>query len=192
MGGSRAALISKIQTVCRDLFLSGLIDSHSGNVSVRRGKNILIKKTGAQLRHFSKSDFVEFPLKSLSHPGVSSDYLTHRKIYLEVPQAQAILHAHPPTAVALSLYLNEIKTVDLEGHYYLPRIPVVSVNYKTYAEETRRKLPEVLRKYPVAVVRGHGTFAHGKDLDEALKWTTLVEQVSKILFYSSLYKKLIT
>lgn len=190
MTGSRARVISKIQTVCRDLFLSGLIDSHSGNVSMRLGKNILIKKTGAQLRHFSKSDFVKFPLKALSHPGVSSDYLTHRKIYLEVPQAQAILHAHPPTAVALSLFLKEIKTVDLEGHYYLPRIPVVSVDYRTYAEDTRRKLPDVLKKYPVAVIRGHGTFAHGKDLDEALKWTTLVEHVSKIYFLSRLFKKI--
>lgn len=190
MAGSRARLIAKIQTVCRDLFLSGLIDSHSGNVSVRRGKNILIKKTGAQLRCFSKSDFVEFPLKSLSHPGVSSDYLTHRRIYLEVPQAQAILHAHPPTAVALSLFLKEIKTVDLEGHYYLPKIPVVAVRYETYAEDTRRKLPGVLKKYPVAVIRGHGTFARGRDLDEALKWTTLVEHVSKIYFLSHLFKQI--
>ena len=192
MKEERSKLISKIRTVCRDLFLSGLIDSHSGNVSLRRGKNILIKKTGAQLRDFSEGDFVEFPLEKTFHPNVSTDYLTHRRIYLEVPGAQAVLHAHPPTAVALSLFLKEIKTVDLEGHYYLPRIPVVSVNYKTYAEETRRKLPAVLKKYPVAVVRGHGTFARGKDLDEALKWTTLVEHVSKILFYSSLYKKLLT
>lgn len=190
MKPSKSETVSKIQKICRDLFLTGLIDSHSGNVSVRRGGNILIKKTGAQLRDFSRRDFVEFPLRALSHPGVSSDYLTHRKIYLEVPQAQAILHAHPPTAVALSLFLKEIKTVDLEGHYYLPRIPVISVDYPTYAEATRRKLPAVLKKYPVAIVQGHGTFARGRDLDEALKWTTLVEHVSKILFTSLLYKKL--
>lgn len=185
----KSQLISRIQTVCRDLFLTGLIDSHSGNVSVRRGKKILIKKTGTQLRNFSKGDFVEFPLAQTSHPRVSSDYLTHRKIYLEVPSAQAVLHAHPPTAVALSLFLNEIKTVDLEGHYYLPKIPVVRVDYETYAEDTRKKLPAVLKKYPVAIVRGHGTFARGRDLDEALKWTTLVEQVSKIYFLTHLYKK---
>lgn len=190
MASERDRLISKIQVTCRDLFLTGLIDSHSGNVSVRRGKNVLIKKTGAQLRNFSKNDFVEFPLSRLSHPGVSTDYLTHRKIYLEVPEAQAILHAHPPFAITLSLFLDEIETVDLEGHYYLPKIPVVPVRYKAYAEETREKLPAVLRKYPVAIVRGHGTFARGKDLDEALKWTTLVEQVSKIYFLSRLYKKL--
>lgn len=191
MKEERSEPISKIRTVCRDLFLSGLIDSHSGNVSLRRGKNILIKKTGAQLRDFSKNDFVEFPLEKTSHPNVSTDYLTHRKIYLEVPEAQAILHAHPPVAVGLSLLMDQIETVDLEGNYYLPVIPVIDVNYKTYAEDTRRKLPGVLKKYPVAVVRGHGTFARGKDLDEALKWTTLVEHVSKIFFYNSLYKKLI-
>lgn len=191
MKEERSELVSKIRTVCRDLFLSGLIDSHSGNVSLRRGKNILIKKSGAQLRDFSEDDFVEFPLEKTSHPEVSTDYLTHRKIYLEVPGARAILHAHPPTAVALSLFLDEIETVDLEGNYYLPVIPVIDVNYKTYAEDTRRKLPGVLRKYPVAVVRGHGSFARGKDLDEALKWTTLVEHVSKILSTSLLYKKLL-
>ena len=142
---STPELISKIQILCRDLFLTGLIDSHSGNVSVRRGKNILIKKTGTQLRNFSKNDFVEFPLHRTAFPQVSSDYLTHRKIYLEVPEAQAVLHAHPPFAVALSLFLNEIETVDLEGQHYLARIPVIPVEYKTYAEETRKKLPAVLR-----------------------------------------------
>ena len=190
METKRSELISKIQTTCRDLFLWGLIDSHSGNVSVRRGKNILIKKTGAQLRHFSKNDFVEFPLKAASHPAASSDFLTHRKIYLEVPQAQAILHAHPPIAVSLSLFMDWIETVDLEGNYYLPRIPVISVDYQTYAEDTRKKLPAILKKYPVAIIRGHGSFARGKDLDEALKWTTLVEQVSKIYFYTHCLKKL--
>ncbi len=189
MGSKRDELISKIQTISRDLFLSGLVDSHSGNVSVRRGGNILIKKTGAQLRAFSKDDFVEFPLKALSHPEVSTDYLTHRTIYLEVPEAEAILHAHPPTAVALSLFLDEIETVDLEGRYYLPKIPVIPVAYSTYADETRKKLPALLRKYPVALIRGHGSFARGKDLDEALKWTTLVEQVSKIYYLSRLFQK---
>ena len=187
---SKAQWIKKIQLICRDLFLTGLIDSHSGNVSVRQGPNVLIKKTLAQLRNFSKDDFVEFPLKRTSYPNVSTDYLTHRKIYLEVPQAQAILHAHPPFAVTLSLFMNEIKTVDLEGQHYISHIPVIPVRYKTYAEDTRRKLPQVLKKYPVAIIRGHGSFARGRDLDEALKWTTLTEQVSKIYFLHHLFKKI--
>jgi L-fuculose-phosphate aldolase len=41
---------------------------------------------------------------------------------------------------------------------------------------------EVLTEYPIAIVRGHGVYACGKDLNLAYKWTCSLEQSAKTAF----------
>ncbi|MEM0151061.1 MAG: class II aldolase/adducin family protein, partial [Thermoplasmata archaeon] len=55
--------------------------------------------------------------------------------------------------------------------------------------EIAEKLGEVLRDNMVAVVSGHGTFARGENLEEALKYLTLCESISHISYLFHLYKR---
>jgi L-fuculose-phosphate aldolase len=89
------------------------------------------------------------------------------------------VHAHPPYSVAASLVLEEIIPEDSEGLMFCPKIPVVTGAPGT--QEIADNVARALTQYPVVVVRGHGTFAGGKNLDEAYQLTSLAEHACRVL-----------
>ena len=56
--------------------------------------------------------------------NASSEYRVHREVYRKTNH-QAIVHAHPPCAVAASLVMDEVVPEDSEGEMFSPKIPVV-------------------------------------------------------------------
>lgn len=174
-------MIKYFQQVGRDLFTAGLNNSHSGNLSVRRGDKILITRRSSMLAHLEESDLVETGLeKDDSGSALASTELgVHRAVYQKTP-ALAVVHAHPPHVVALSLLVDEITPVDAEGLFLLPKVPVLSPKQTIASKELEEILPGVLKEYKIAVVRGHGSFAAGQTLEEAHHWTASLEHSCRI------------
>lgn len=173
--------------VGRDLFASGLITSHGGNLSVRVGDRILITRRGAMLAHLTDEDIIETGLHK-NDSGValaSSEIVVHRAIYQQT-NALAVVHAHPPYAVTLSLYHDTIIPVDSEGSYLLHQIPVVAAAMTIGSEEVASLVAPMLGRYRVVMVRGHGSFAVGQFLEEAWQWTSALEASCQILYRSQL------
>lgn len=110
--------------VGRDLFATGLVSSRGGNLSLRRGDRLLITRRGCMLGHLGAGDLVEAGLEDgvPAPEEASSEVLVHRAIYRETP-ALAIVHAHPPSTVFLSLVEQFIIAVDVEGSHLLRRFP---------------------------------------------------------------------
>lgn len=169
------------------MFLQGLNSSHSGNMSVRVGDRIFITRRGCMLADLKEGDVVETGLREDdSHITLASTEIKiHRAIYLNT-SALAVVHAHPPCAVALSLEEDEIIPVDTEGIYYFKRVPVLGADLTVGSDEVAEKLPPLLQNYKVAVVRGHGSFAVGQMLEEAFQWTSSLEASCKVLLYHRL------
>ncbi len=167
----------------REMFLQGINSSHSGNMSVRVGDRIFITRRGSMLSNLREGDLVETGLQDDdSHITLASTEIRiHRAIYLQT-SALAIVHAHPPFAIALSLMEEEIRPVDTEGIYYFKSVPVVGAHLTVGSEEVAEKLPPLLQNYKVAMVRGHGSFAVGQMLEEAFQWTSSLEASCKALF----------
>ncbi|MCK5661653.1 MAG: class II aldolase/adducin family protein, partial [Methanosarcinales archaeon] len=69
--------------------------------------------------------------------------------------------------------LASIISVDIEGQYFLPEIPVVGGGSGT--AELGENLGLMLSKVDAAIVQGHGTFAVGGTLEEAYVATTRIE-----------------
>jgi len=118
----------------------------------------------------------------------SSEIRVHRAIYQET-SALAVVHAHPPYTVVLSLTREAIVPVDSEASYLLHRVPVVSAERTIGSGEAAALVAPALRDYKIVVLRGHGTFAVGQFLEEALQWTTCLEAASKILYLLELSGK---
>ena len=55
-------LFEQFQYIGRDIFDAGLTSSHGGNLSMRVGDRIIIKRRGAQFRRLKPEDFVETQL----------------------------------------------------------------------------------------------------------------------------------
>jgi L-fuculose-phosphate aldolase len=174
----------------RDLFVSHLISSHGGNMSVRVGDRILITRRGSMLGNLHPRDIVETGLLR-NDSGIvlaSTEIGVHRAIY-KATSALAVVHAHPPHGIALSLTRDEIIPIDSEGSYLLHRVPVVSAQHTVGSQEVEIIMPEVLKSYKIAVLRGHGSFATGQFLEEAFQWTSSFEASCQIIYLAESLKK---
>ncbi|MHB1127129.1 MAG: aldolase [Bacillota bacterium] len=176
-------MYDQFQKTGRDLFLSGIISSHGGNLSVRVGDRILITRRGSMLAHLEERDIIETGLHK-NDSGIalaSSEVGVHRAIYQQT-SALAIVHAHPPYSVVLSLTRDEIVPVDSEGSYLLHKVPVVAAEQTVGSAEVARIIPPVLKQYKIAMLRGHGSFAAGQFLEEAYQWTSSLECSSQMVY----------
>ncbi len=178
----RSQVLDTFQWVGRDLYRLGLITSHAGNLSLRFGDRIWITRTGSMLGRLEPDDLVETALSPSEppHPKASMELPVHRAIY-RATLAQAILHAHPPSAVALSLIDEVIVPADSEGRYILGAIPVLAPANVVASLEVAELASSSLQAHRAVVVRGHGSFAIGGSLEEALGITTTLEASAKIL-----------
>ena len=176
-------MLEEFQRIGRDLFLSGLVTSHGGNMSVRLGDRLIITRRGSQLGQLTNEDLVETGLyEDDSHIMLtSSEVPVHRAIYLSTA-ALAIIHAHPRTAIALSLLEDEIVPVDVEGSYLLHKVPVVSSEIAS-GMQLASVVSTSLKQYKIIMVRGHGCFAIGQLLEEAYQWVSCLDESSQVLYY---------
>ncbi|MEE9200720.1 MAG: class II aldolase/adducin family protein [Candidatus Brocadiales bacterium] len=179
-------MLREFQRVGRQLLQLGLITSHGGNASVRKGDYVYITCHMAMLGDLEKGNVVKV---SFSHKdpsktaNVSKEYSVHREIY-ETTGADAVIHAHPVHAVALSLVREVIKPLDAEGMTMVGDVPVIATCEVAEAVGNRqvaKAVAEALKKWRVVMVKGHGSFAVGKTLEEALCYTSALEDSSKII-----------
>lgn len=177
--------IDEFKKVGRYLFEMGLVDSHSGNMSVREGESIFITRRDAMLGELKEEDIISVGLQVGEKDSLASVELpVHRAIYSNT-NVSAILHAHPETAIALSLTEGKIIPLDTEGQAILRGIPVVKVREAIGSKEVARLLPPIFSGgYVAAIIKGHGSFAVGGTLEEALKRTSAFEHSSKIIVYN--------
>lgn len=167
----------------RCLFDEHLVNSHSGNMSIRQGDRLFITRRGSMVGRIGERDVIETGLREDDF-GVtlaSTEIGVHRAIYART-SALAVVHCHPAHAVALSLAQEELIPVDSEGSYLLHRVPVVSAELSSGAEEAAEIVSSTLREYKIVVLRGHGSFATGQLLEEAYQWSSVLESSSRILW----------
>jgi L-fuculose-phosphate aldolase len=175
-------MIDQFQSIGRDLFVAGLISSHGGNMSVRMGDRILITRRGSMLGRLEERDIIDIGLdeNDANVTLASTEIVVHRAIY-QSTAALAIVHTHPPYAIAQSLVRDEIVPIDSEGSYLLHKVPVVSAELTAGSVEVAGLLPQWLKEYDLVMLRGHGPFAIGHLLEEAYQLTSVFETTCKIL-----------
>ncbi|MDD1659402.1 MAG: aldolase [Methanomicrobiales archaeon] len=176
--GSASATLARIG---RRAIAEGLVTANSGNASLRDGDVFLVKRSGAYLDE--PGALVPVPLEGDIPPGASRESLVHRAVYNLTPHG-AILHTHPPYAVTLSLDHDEIIPVDSKGLLLCPRIPVVAGD--PGSQVLGNRVAHGLMHGKIVVARGHGTFAAGKDLEEAYLVTSAAEHACRIIFLTGL------
>jgi len=165
----------------RDLYTANMISSHGGNLSIRLGDRVVIKRRGAMLGNLKELDLIETRLDKNDSAVVlaSTELLVHRAVYLNTP-ALAIVHCHPRTAIAFSLSRDELVPIDNEASYLLKKIPVVTEEFASGTPQMAHKVAEALKNYKIIMLRGHGSFATGQTLEEAFHWSSTLEESCQI------------
>src|SRR3970040_2014228 len=135
----------------RMLWEAVLVSSHGGHMSARLPDGaLLVTRTGAMLGRLSEGDLVTVTADGSSRGEPSMDTALHRAVY-EASGAQAVLHAPPPHAIALSLAMDVIQPADAEGRLRLGAVPVVETE----------GVAEGLRDAAIVMARGHGSYSRG-------------------------------
>lgn len=175
-------MLEEFQRIGKYLFLERLIDSHGGNMSILEGDKIYITRRDAMLGELKEGDLIEVGLEPGENDKLASRELpTHRAVYKQTG-ARAIVHAHPPHAIAVSITDNKVVPQDAEGSFIFKSAPVVWVREGIGSEETARLLPSFLaRENVVVMVKGHGSFAIGDNLEMAYRYTSALENSCKII-----------
>jgi len=175
-------MLSQFQMVGHALFTQGLVSSHSGDLSIRLGEHLLITHRSSMLGSIGEADLVDTRItkNDRATPLASTELAVHRSIYKQTP-AMAVVHAHPPYAIALSFTEEEIMPCDMEGRILLPKVPILGKQMMVKAGDLAGEIAEALKQYKVVLVKGHGSFAAGQLLEEAYYYTDVLEQSCRLL-----------
>lgn len=168
-------ILAEMREVGGDLYRLALVTSHGGNLSMRRGHEMWITGTGTMLgrlreRHIS----LVLPDGRHEGPPTSSDTVLHGAIYA-ITGAGAVVHGHPRHATALSFDTDLFLPGDLEGQLHLKEVPVIAQGPLQVEQ-----IALALQSHLVVILRGHGAYARGHNLWEALHWTTALEESAHI------------
>ncbi len=176
-------MLSQFQAIGQALFTQGLVSPQGGNLSVKLGERLVITHRGSALGYIQEGDLVETGINKNNRvtPLASTELQVHRCIYKNTP-ALAVVHAHPPYAVALSFTEKEIVPPDIEGRALLSRVPILRTGAAGKAGESADEIARLLVEHRVVLVQGHGTFAASQLLEEAYYYTVVLEQSCRLLY----------
>jgi L-fuculose-phosphate aldolase len=167
--------LAELQAVGRDLYMLGLVTSHGGNLSIRAGHDMWITGTNTMLGHLRAEHIsLVHPDGSSDGPPPSTDTVLHSTVYA-ISGAGAVVHAHPRHAIALSFDTDVFVPGDLEGQLHLREVPVIA-----QGPRQTEQVANALQTSLVVLLRGHGAYARGHDLWEALHWITALEESAHI------------
>ncbi len=168
----------------KELAKHGLVPGASGNLSMRKGRKIVITKTRAFLGSLTESDFVEVGIDEYD-PIASGDLKIHQAIYRD-SEVRYVFHGHGTFITVLSFLNERIVPVDVEGKVLNPDVAVVEGEYGD--EKLGMKISSEIRENSIVVVRAHGVYAGGNSWrDLAIRLISL-EQSCRILYYHLLIR----
>lgn len=159
-----------------------LNDSHSGNGSVRLDDAFIITRTGACADTIKTEELIRCSIGETLPKKASLDASIHDTIYQADSKYQAVLHAHNPYTIALTLQSELFSPVDFEGELYFGELQVIKCETENYLQVMPQRISTCLKQQTVAIVQTHGVYAAAENLDLAYKWLCSLEQSAKIKY----------
>ncbi len=144
---------------------------------------MIITRRGSRLGCLHEQDLIDTGISKndRSTPLASIELAVHRAIYKET-SALAIVHAHSPHAVALSLTETEIAPSDAEGRSIVGRVPVLGWHMEVKEGGLADIIARKLKQHKIVMVHSHGSFAIGQLLEEAHNYTTTLEESCQVVY----------
>jgi L-fuculose-phosphate aldolase len=162
----------------------GLVRGREGNLSGRLdARRILITPRGARKGRLAPGDMLLLELDAPLPADASSEARMHVEAYHRLPSATALVHAHPPAVLELTVRRQEAPLADpfrlTEAAAVLGCVALVPAQAPG-GEALAAACAEALASAPVAVMLGHGALAVGDSPLEALERLELLELLARL------------
>jgi len=166
----------------RRLYERGLVSGVGGNASVilPSRRQILITPAGYFKGGVAEGDIVRVSLKGgvVGKGRPSSELPTHLLAYRTRKDVTAVVHGHPPTAVALITAGVPIPVMTPE-HAVMVR-SLATVDFAPPGELGAQAVKDSIKRCDVVGIRNHGFFSLGNSLHEAASRLEVIEESAKI------------
>jgi len=178
------SLREDIVEVGRRLYARGYTASNDGNISVRLDAGRLLMTPKSVCKGFMTPQMMcitDLDGKKLAgERDPSSEMQMHLEVYRERPDAQAVVHAHPPIATGFAVAGIPLdRAVLAEVVTTLGSVPIAH-----YATPSTKELPDAVRQYVKAhdgmLLANHGALTLGGDLFAAYYKMETIEHFAKI------------
>lgn len=175
--------------------MKNCVAAFDGNLSVKLDENLfLITKSGCMKGFLKADDFllinsqgqkIQRPeLLMVSESGApSSESVMHLTIYQNQPLAQAVFHAHPPTAVAYSVAHPQSHNFPMEFTseliLALGQVPIIPYQ-RPGTPGMGTALITNLDQAKVMILQFHGVVSWGESIEEAYRGVERLEHAAEI------------
>jgi len=132
------------------------------------------------LGRLTAEDLVEFPIDEEIPESAAEDAVVHQAIYRGT-DAKAVVYARPPWTMALALVEDRLSPASDEGSENLGSAPVLISQRTIDSPDMANMIARTLRESRIVALRGHGVFARGQDLADALHMVSLLEEMCKVV-----------
>ena len=177
------ALRVQLASVMRQMTQSGLNRGTSGNASARCGDGLLITPSGVPTAQITPESVVRLDADGRAEPGSlkpSSEWQMHQGIYLQRPDAQAVVHCHSRYATILACSGRTIPClhymVGVSGKTTIPLAPYELFGSRALADAVLASLDGGM----ACLMANHGLITLGRDLDRALVIAEQVEEQAAV------------
>jgi methylthioribulose-1-phosphate dehydratase len=180
---SLEAAVATIIAAGRRLDARELAPATSGNYSVRLSDGrIAVTVSGRHKGRLTPDDVMVVSAEgvALEDKKPSAETGLHTRLYRRYPHVNAILHVHTVPVVTLTRHLARATEIVLQDYEMLKAFPGItthqavvgipvfenSQDIAALSQEVDRRLQDNARA-PAYLIRGHGAYGWGKDMDEA-------------------------
>jgi L-fuculose-phosphate aldolase len=179
-------LLPVVCDICARLHGRNLLAAADGNVSVLLADGrIAITPSGVAKARMAPGDLAFLDRDGTILAGrPSTERLMHLAVYRACPEARAVVHAHPPTAIAFSLAFPAMTHLPADA---LPELILAagSIPVAPYARPGTAAMGEqllpFLPEHRLLILARHGALAWGETLEEAYNGMERVEHACQIL-----------
>lgn len=167
---------------------NGLVIGTGGNLSIRRGGDIVIKKSRADMSSGQKESYISVPLDKLEKDvpdGVSSEAPLHAACYGADSRVGAVAHVHAPYSIAAAAKANVLESTSYEFDCILgPSVPVIDFIKPGSAELGREVARYISAGAGAVLMKKHGSVAVGRDIEQAFLRALALERAAITFLHS--------
>lgn len=179
-------IIQDMISIGHRLYNRKYIVGTEGNISCRINmEKILVTRSGACKGEMQEDDIIPIDfsgkaLKKESRP--SSEVQLHLAVYRDRPDVMAVIHAHPPVAVSLTLAGIPLDQPFLpESVLLLGSIPMAEYA-RPSTEQVPASIKEFIRRTDILLLTRHGSITVGKNLKDAFQKLEILENTARIVW----------
>jgi len=173
----------RLATLARIFAMQGMLGLF-GHVSVydpERKRVFITPGMGSDKANLRAADMVVTDLdgRPEGHGRPPVEWPIHTTLHAHREDALAVAHLHPPHATLFAIAKRKFRPVTLQGAIFSAGVPLYNEAHLITTPARGQRLMKVVGNKRAALLRGHGTVVVGKNLEEVLYASLVLEDDAK-------------